>query len=124
MGPGMPPGSCRIDPTPAAARDPLGALTACWVVSVLGSSRSGRRATRASTGRQVSAALRGVAAVEADEQSVAPLLRRAVVLCVADIEVPDCERRVGGLLEIARLEESLLVHRVRPRTREAVGLQL
>jgi hypothetical protein len=46
-----------------------------------------------------------------------------VVLGAADVEVADRECRVGGLLEIARLEEPFFVYRVRPRTSEAVGLQ-
>src|SRR3954464_9336010 len=65
-----------------------------------------------------------VTAAIAGQQRVPALLGRAVVLGVAHVEVADGERRVRGLLEVARLEMTLGVDGVGPRPGEAVGLQL
>src|SRR5215210_3423085 len=74
--------------------------------------------------RHVPRARRRVAGLEAIEPGGPPLVRRAVVLGVAVVEVAGGGRGAQRLLDVALLDPALAVDRVAPEAGHAVGLEL
>src|SRR5215217_1854831 len=95
----------------------------CSVSSIFASLRMARQAIPALR-RHVAGAHRRIAALEPVEPRGAALVRRAVVLLVAVVEVAGRRRGAERLLDVALLDAPLAVDRVAPQARHAVGLQL
>src|SRR3954470_18892586 len=76
------------------------------------------------SGRHVPRARRRVAALEPVEPRGPALVRRAVMLRVAVVEVAGGRRGAEGLLDVALLDAPLAVDRVAPEAGHAVRLQL
>src|SRR3954468_8432913 len=84
---------------------------------------AGGRCGRPSRHWHVAPAARRVAAFEPEQPRLPPLLRRAVMLGVAELEVTHGERGADRLLHVTRLQQPAPVHRVAPRPGQAIGLQ-
>src|SRR4051795_2236952 len=111
--------SCRMAPEP----NRRAAAFCLLVLLVVRRGRAPPRPPRRSRG-DVPRADGRVAAAEAVEPGGAALLRRAVVLDVAVVEVAGRRGGAHRLLDVARLKLAGAVDRVAPQAGHAVGLQL